>query len=222
MGQGLSTGSDSPGLRWPHADPQSGAHAPAALPGTWVQSGSGRTWAVGDSHPSQLDGYGPVVGHIAFSPVTLSDGSKDWYGPGPVSVHPDYQRKDIGRAIGRAVIKEGLECLNGLCAKGCCLVGHPQYHRQFGFRNVSGLKLEGVPPRFFSYFPWMGTSRNAMSCSTKDSVLTVNKTQQRTVDCYRTASVSIKASCLFSGPWDIKDVNPGSRQKLYMRPKVKA
>jgi len=29
-----------------------------------------------------------VVGHVAFSPVTISDGSPDWYGLGPVSVLP--------------------------------------------------------------------------------------------------------------------------------------
>ena len=27
-----------------------------------------------------------VIGHIAFSPVTISDGTQDWYGLGPVSV----------------------------------------------------------------------------------------------------------------------------------------
>jgi hypothetical protein len=32
---------------------------------------------------------GRVVGHIAFSPVTISDGSQDWYGLGPVSVLPE-------------------------------------------------------------------------------------------------------------------------------------
>jgi putative acetyltransferase len=36
---------------------------------------------------AEVDGL--VVGHIAFSPVTMSDGTKDWYGLGPVSVHPD-------------------------------------------------------------------------------------------------------------------------------------
>jgi putative acetyltransferase len=36
---------------------------------------------------------GRVVGHIAFSPVTISDGSANWYGLGPVSVLPDYQRQ---------------------------------------------------------------------------------------------------------------------------------
>jgi putative acetyltransferase len=88
---------------------------------------------------------GRVVGHIAFSPVTLSDGTKDWYGLGPVSVHPDYQRKGIGKAL----IQEGLARLQNLGAKGCCLVGHPRYYRQFGFRNVSGLGLDGVPAEVF-------------------------------------------------------------------------
>jgi putative acetyltransferase len=88
---------------------------------------------------------GRVVGHIAFSPVTMSDGTKDWYGLGPVSVHPDFQRKGIGKAL----IREGLSHLNDLRAKGCCLVGHPQYYRQFGFENIEGLAHEGVPPEAF-------------------------------------------------------------------------
>jgi putative acetyltransferase len=35
---------------------------------------------------------GNVVGHIAFSPVTISDGSLNWYGLGPISVSPEYQK----------------------------------------------------------------------------------------------------------------------------------
>ena len=31
-----------------------------------------------------------VIGHIAFSPVTISDGTPNWYGLGPVSVLPDH------------------------------------------------------------------------------------------------------------------------------------
>jgi putative acetyltransferase len=42
---------------------------------------------------------GRVVGHIAFSPVTISDGTQDWYGLGSVSVLPEYQRQGIGRAL---------------------------------------------------------------------------------------------------------------------------
>ncbi|MEW6366744.1 MAG: N-acetyltransferase [Acidobacteriota bacterium] len=86
-----------------------------------------------------------VVGHIAFSPVTISDGSSSWYGLGPVSVLPDYQR----RGIGGALIQEGLSRLKRLGARGCCLVGHPEYYTRFGFENIRGLVHEGVPEEVF-------------------------------------------------------------------------
>jgi len=88
---------------------------------------------------------GQVIGHIAFSPVTLSDSTPNWYGLGPVSVLPEYQRKGIGKRL----IEEGLSRLKHLNAQGCCLVGHPEYCRKFGFKNVSGLGYEGVPPEVF-------------------------------------------------------------------------
>lgn len=88
---------------------------------------------------------GRVIGHIAFSPVTISDGTRDWYGLGPVSVLPEYQRQGIGKAL----IQEGLSRLRETNARGCCLVGHPDYYRQFGFANLPGLMCEGVPPEVF-------------------------------------------------------------------------
>jgi putative acetyltransferase len=88
---------------------------------------------------------GRIVGHIAFSPVSMSDGTHGWYGLGPVSVLPEHQKKGIGKKL----IKEGLSRLRELNAKGCCLVGHPEYYRKFGFKNVSGLVHEGVPPEVF-------------------------------------------------------------------------
>ncbi len=88
---------------------------------------------------------GRVVGHIAFSPVTISDGTRGWYGLGPVSVLPVSHRQGIGKAL----ILEGLSRLKGLNARGCCLVGHPEYYRKFGFENPSGLSHEGVPPEVF-------------------------------------------------------------------------
>ncbi len=42
---------------------------------------------------------GHVVGHIAFSPVTVSDGAIGWYGIGPVSVVPEYQKQGIGKSL---------------------------------------------------------------------------------------------------------------------------
>lgn len=92
---------------------------------------------------AELDGR--VVGHIAFSPITMSDGTADWYGMGPVSVLPQVQRQGIGKAL----VQEGLSQLKGLKARGCCLVGHPEYYRKFGFQNTPELGLEGVPPEVF-------------------------------------------------------------------------
>ncbi|MCK5828316.1 N-acetyltransferase [Candidatus Bipolaricaulota bacterium] len=92
---------------------------------------------------AELDGR--VIGHVAFSPVTLSDGTLNWYGLGPVSVLPAYHRHGVGTAL----VQEGLSRLKNLNASGCCVVGHPDYYRKFGFENTAGLGLEGVPPEVF-------------------------------------------------------------------------
>jgi putative acetyltransferase len=92
---------------------------------------------------AELDGR--VIGHVAFSPVTISDGTQDWYGLGPVSVLPKYQ----GQGVGKALIHEGLLRLKSLGARGCCLVGHPDYYKRFGFKNMPGFVHEGVPPEVF-------------------------------------------------------------------------
>lgn len=92
---------------------------------------------------AEMDGR--VIGHVAFSPVTMADGSPGWYGLGPVSVLPEHQRSGVGKAL----IEQGLARLKALQARGCCLVGHPEYYRKFGFSNAPGLAHEGVPPEFF-------------------------------------------------------------------------
>lgn len=97
---------------------------------------------------------GRVVGHTAFSPVTISDGTRDWYGLGPVSVLPEYQRQGIGTAL----IQEGLSRLKDLNAAGCCVVGHPDYYRKFGFENVPELTIEGVPPEVFFALAFHGST----------------------------------------------------------------
>lgn len=85
---------------------------------------------------------GRVVGHVAFSPVTMPDGCPGWYGVGPLSVTPARQRQGIGTAL----MERGLAALHALGAKGCVLVGDPAYYQRFGFRSDSGLVVDGVPP----------------------------------------------------------------------------
>jgi putative acetyltransferase len=91
-----------------------------------------------------------VVGHIAFSPVTISDGTKDWYGLGPISVLPEYQKQGIGKSL----INEGLSSLKELGGQGCALVGDPNYYKLFGFKNFPELVHEGVPPEVFLALPF--------------------------------------------------------------------
>lgn len=97
---------------------------------------------------AEMDGR--VVGHIAFSPITISDGATGWYGLGPVSVLPEHQRKGVGKAL----IQEGLSRLKAMNAGGCCLVGHPDYYKRFGFRNLQELVYESVPPEVFFALPF--------------------------------------------------------------------
>jgi putative acetyltransferase len=86
-----------------------------------------------------------IVGHVAVSPVSISDGSQGWYGLGPISVAPDYQ----GRGIGTQLIKQALATLRELEASGCVLLGEPQYYSRFGFKPEPHLVLSGVPPEYF-------------------------------------------------------------------------
>jgi putative acetyltransferase len=72
---------------------------------------------------------GDVVGHVAFSPVTI-DGSHDgWFGLGPISVRLDRQRHGIGRAL----VAEGLRRLRERGASGCALIGDPAIYGRMGF-----------------------------------------------------------------------------------------
>lgn len=91
-----------------------------------------------------------VVGHIAFSPITISDGSEGWYGLGPVSVLPMHQKQGIGTSL----INEGLSLLKDMGSQGCALVGDPNYYKRFGFRNVPELIHEGVPQEVFLVLPF--------------------------------------------------------------------
>lgn len=89
--------------------------------------------------------HGRVVGHVAVSPVTVSDGAPAWHALGPVSVLPERQRRGIGSALVRAALARHRE----LGASGCVLVGEPAFYGRFGFRAEPWLVLPGVPPAYF-------------------------------------------------------------------------
>ena len=97
---------------------------------------------------------GEVVGHVAISPVTISDGSPRWYGLGPISVAPNRQ----GEGIGSRLMREALDALRHLGAAGCVVLGDPAYYGRFGFRAEPSLTLPGVPAEYFQSVSFDGSA----------------------------------------------------------------
>lgn len=91
---------------------------------------------------------GTIVGNVAVSPVSISDGSLGWFGLGPVSVTPKWQ----GLGIGSELIRGALKRLSQQGASGCVVLGDPSYYQRFGFANDANLVLPYVPPEYFMAF----------------------------------------------------------------------
>lgn len=74
---------------------------------------------------------GDIVGHVAFSPVTIADNDQ-WLGAGlaPLAVRPDRQRAGIGSELTR----DGLARCRKTGIPYVVLIGHPDYYPRFGFR----------------------------------------------------------------------------------------
>jgi putative acetyltransferase len=88
---------------------------------------------------------GRIVGHVAVSPVTISDGAAGWFGLGPVSVLPEHQRGGVGSRL----MREALRVLRERGAAGCVVLGEPGYYGRFGFHADPNLTLPDVPPEYF-------------------------------------------------------------------------
>ena len=99
---------------------------------------------------------GTIVGHVAFSPVTIDGVHGGWFGLGPIAVRADRQRQGIGKAL----IARGIELLRQQGAAGVALIGNPEIYSRAGFesdgllaygdldrRLVQRLVLSGPPPQ---------------------------------------------------------------------------
>ncbi|MDH3762517.1 MAG: N-acetyltransferase [Gammaproteobacteria bacterium] len=106
---------------------------------------------------------GNVVGHVAFSPVTI-DNSENLQGYilAPLAVKPGFQKHGIGSKL----VKSGMQQLSRMGVDILFVYGDPEYYGRFGF---SAAVAEGfIPPYALQYpFGWQGIILN--ECSTVES-----------------------------------------------------
>lgn len=88
---------------------------------------------------------GSIIGHVAVSPVVVSDDTPGWFGLGPISVSPEHQ----GQGVGSLLMERALAELRASGAAGCVVLGDPAYYTRFGFNAESTLVLPDVPAEYF-------------------------------------------------------------------------
>jgi len=78
-----------------------------------------------------------IVGHAAYSLLTVTDGDivRHFPGLGPIGVDPPYQ----GRGIGSALVRAGLGAMRDMDYGLLFLVGSPRYYPRFGYQPAQPL-----------------------------------------------------------------------------------
>ena len=81
-----------------------------------------------------------VVGHILFSPVTVTDAPEGLRAVGlaPMSVLPEFQN----RGIGSRLVHEGLDACKRRGEQAVVVLGHPTYYPRFGFERAKDRGLD--------------------------------------------------------------------------------
>jgi putative acetyltransferase len=102
---------------------------------------------------------GAVVGHVAFSPVTIGN-TKTFQGYilAPLAVKPDHQK----RRVGSQLVEVGIQRLSGMGAGIIFVYGDPKYYGRFGF-SVD-VAEPYVPPYELQYpFGWQAIALQEFS-----------------------------------------------------------
>lgn len=91
-----------------------------------------------------------IVGHIAFSPVTIESdqATVNAVGLAPMAVSPEFQRSGIGSQL----VEEGLNRIRTAGHDLVIVLGHPEYYPRFGFAPAKkyGIRWEhDVPEEAF-------------------------------------------------------------------------
>ncbi len=99
-----------------------------------------------------------IVGHIAFSPVTIDGDVRGWYGLGPVSVEPALQRQHIGTEL----ITRGIADMRTQGARWHRPAGNPGFYGRFGFEHDPALRYPGPPAEYFQRLVIEGDAPNGI------------------------------------------------------------
>ena len=97
---------------------------------------------------------GEIVGHVAFSPVSIEGRHDGWFGLGPISVRRDRQRQGVGTWL----MREGLERLRARAAAGCVLIGNPAIYAKVGFESDGRLRYRDLDARLVQRVVFRGPS----------------------------------------------------------------
>ena len=91
---------------------------------------------------------GTVVGHVAFSPVTI-DSDPAWIGYilGPLGVLPEFQNRRVGSELSET----GLRRLSADGVNVVFVYGDPKYYGKFGFTTAAAA---GFAPPYELQFPF--------------------------------------------------------------------
>ena len=81
-----------------------------------------------------------VLGHILFSPVTVSHIPDNFRGVGlaPLSVLPEFQNTGIGSRL----VRDGLDACKRLKYDAVVVLGHTHYYPRFGFKRAKDYGLD--------------------------------------------------------------------------------
>ena len=111
---------------------------------------------------------GAVVGHIAFSPVTIGNNENfQGYILAPLGVKPDYQKQHIGSRL----IESGMQQLLKMGVNILFVYGDPIYYSRFGFST--DIAAQYNPPYELQYpFGWQAIVLNECEIANPHGSLT--------------------------------------------------
>lgn len=99
---------------------------------------------------------GAIVGHILFSPVTVS--GHTFTGLAPMAVTPERQRSGIGSML----VHAGIEACRARGDRAIFVLGHAEYYPRFGFTPAAARGLHYKSDAFDPYFFVLELDRGAL------------------------------------------------------------